>query len=44
VGYQGRNNKEISMAEVKMDSRETAHKIRKRFAEMKRTGSDLGRP
>ena len=40
---QGRHNKrEIPMAEVKMDSRETALKIRKKFAEMKRTGSGVG--
>ena len=41
---QGRNNnRQIPMAEVKMESREAALKIRKKFSEMKKAGNDNGR-
>jgi hypothetical protein len=38
-----RNEKEIPMAEVKMESKEIARKIRLGFAERKRSGEDFGR-
>jgi hypothetical protein len=42
--YQGqRNEREIPMAEVKMESRGLAYGIRKKFAEKKRAGEDFGK-
>ena len=38
-----RNEKEIPMAEVKMESREVARRIRLGFAEKKRAGGDFGK-
>ena len=38
-----RNEREIPMAEVKMESRELARGIRKKFAEKKRAGDDFGK-
>ena len=38
-----RNEKEIPMAEVKMESREVARRIRLGFAEKKRAGEDFGK-
>jgi hypothetical protein len=38
-----RNEREIPMAEVKMESREVARRIRLKFAERKRSGEDFGK-
>ena len=41
---QGRSNaRDIPMAEVKLESRELAHRIRRKFAEKKRAGEDMER-
>jgi hypothetical protein len=41
---QGRKNaREIPMAEVRLESKELAHRIRRKFAERKRAGEDMGR-
>jgi hypothetical protein len=43
INQGSRNAWEIPMAEVKLESKEIAHKIKRKFVERKRAGEDMGR-